>query len=73
MNRTLTFPSPRLKIPSSAGWNRIGSQMKHLNGNGMTSPRLIKLLGDGADFAYLETAAESVGVSDLLRRLREQL
>ena len=35
--------------------------------------RLIKLLGDGADFAYLETAAESVGVSDLLRRLREQL
>ena len=34
--------------------------------------RLIKLLGDAADIAYLERAANSVGVTDLLTRLRNQ-
>lgn len=34
--------------------------------------RLIKLLGDAADFDYLKHAAESVGVSDLLVQLLGQ-
>ena len=34
--------------------------------------RLIRLLGDAADFDYLKHAAESVGVFDLLEELLKQ-
>ncbi len=34
--------------------------------------RLLALLGDQADHAYLDEAAKSIGVSDLLERLRQQ-
>lgn len=57
-------------IISKLEWYRLSNETSERQWDDVS--RLIKLIGDEADFAYLENAAESVGVADLLTRLREQ-
>jgi len=58
-------------IISKLEWYRLSNKTSERQWDDVS--RLIRLLGDQADFAYLENAAASVGVSDLLTRLREEL
>lgn len=51
-------------------WYQIGNRTSERQWDDVS--RLIKLLGEQADVEYLNQAAASVGVSDLLRQLLEQ-
>ncbi len=57
-------------IISKLEWFRLSDETSQRQWDDVS--RLIKLLGDTADGAYLEQAAKSVGVSDLLTRLLGQ-
>jgi hypothetical protein len=57
-------------IVSKLEWYRLSHETSERQWDDVS--RLVKLLGDQADIAYLENAAKSVGVSDLLTRLRAQ-
>jgi len=57
-------------IISKLEWYRLSNETSERQWDDVS--RLIRLLGDAADFQYLENAAKSVGVSDLLTRLCEQ-
>jgi hypothetical protein len=57
-------------IISKLEWYRLTNETSERQWDDVT--RLIKLLGDAADVKYLESAASSVGVSDLLSRLLNQ-
>ena len=49
--------------------DRIGNEVSERQWEDVT--RLIRLLGDQADWQYMKKAAELLGVVDLLERLRE--
>ncbi len=57
-------------IVSKLGWYRLSNKTSERQWDDVS--RLLKILGDTADLAYLEDAAKSVGVEDLLKRLIEQ-
>ena len=57
-------------IVSKLEWYRLSDETSERQWDDVS--RLIKLLGDTADIAYLENAAKSLGISDLLRRLLDQ-
>ncbi|MFO0943309.1 MAG: hypothetical protein U0930_21450 [Pirellulales bacterium] len=48
-------------------WYRVGGEVSERQWNDVS--RLMKLLGNSADFDYLKQASLSVGVADLLERL----
>jgi len=52
-------------------WYRTGNEVSERQWDDVS--KLIGLLGDQADWAYLQSAAASVGVEDLLDRLRRDL
>lgn len=54
-------------IISKLEWYRLSNETSERQWDDVS--RLIKLLGDQADIAYLENAAESIGLPDLLARL----
>ena len=54
-------------IVSKLEWYRLTNDTSERQWDDVS--RLLNLLGDTADFDYLNDAAESVGVSDLLQRL----
>ena len=58
-------------IISKLEWYRKTNETSERQWNDVT--RLMKLLGDAADMQYLNDAAESVGVKDLLDRLRSSI
>ena len=57
-------------IISKLEWFRLTNETSERQWD--DASRLLKLLGDAADVAYLHRAAESVGVEDLLERLLRQ-
>ena len=57
-------------IVSKLEWYRLSSETSERQWDDVS--RMLKILGDAADIAYLENAAKSVGVADLLRRLIDQ-
>ena len=68
-----------LEVPMATAEDAIISKLEWYRKTNETSERqwddvtrLIKLLGDTADFEYLKESADSVGVSDLLERLLGQ-
>ncbi len=63
--------TPEDCIISKLEWYRKTNETSDRQWDDVT--RLIKLLGDTADFDYLRTSAESVGVQDLLERLLSAL
>jgi len=66
----VTIATQEDSIIAKLEWYRIGNEVSERQWDDVT--RLLRLLGDQADFDYLRQAAESVGVGDLLQRLREQ-
>lgn len=71
-NRTVNVPiaSAEDSIISKLEWYRLTDETSERQWDDVS--RLIKLLGDVADFEYLKHAAESVGVADLLAKLLKQ-
>jgi len=67
--RTVTVPvaTPEDSIISKLEWYRKTNQSSERQWDDVS--RLIRLLGSEADVDYLQAAAESVGVDDLLSRL----
>lgn len=68
-----------VNVPIATAEDSIISKMEWYRQTGETSDRqwddvsrLIRLLGSSADVGYLQSAAESVGVEDLLTRLLAQ-
>ncbi|MGZ0170963.1 MAG: hypothetical protein ACKVHE_15515 [Planctomycetales bacterium] len=68
--------NPTVEVPIATAEDAIISKLEWYRKTNETSERqwddvsrLITLLGNTADLAYLRTAAESVGVSNLLKRL----
>ena len=68
-NRTIDVPiaSAEDSIISKLEWYRLTNETSERQWDDVS--RLIRLLGDEADMAYLRQAADSVGVADLLDRL----
>jgi len=66
----VAIATPEDSIIAKLEWYRIGNEVSEWQWDDVT--RLLRLLGEQADFDYLKQAAESVGVDDLLLRLREQ-
>jgi hypothetical protein len=58
-------------IISKLEWYRKTIETSERQWNDVT--RLLKLLGDTADFEYLKVSAESIGVQDLLERLFSEI
>jgi hypothetical protein len=58
-------------IVSKLEWFRLTNETSERQWDDVS--RLLKLLGDAADVAYLRRAAETVGVGDLLERVLSQL
>ena len=59
--------TPEDSIISKLEWYRAGNEVSERQWDDVT--KLIRLLGGQADLEYLEKAAASVGVSDLLDQL----
>ena len=57
-------------IISKLEWYRLTDETSERQWDDVS--RLVKLLGERADYQYLERAADTIGVSDLLTRLRDQ-
>lgn len=70
--RTIDVPIATAEdsIVSKLEWYRLTDETSQRQWDDVS--RLIELLGDAADVAYLARSAESVGVGDLMRRLLEQ-
>ena len=68
-SRTIEVPIATAEdtIISKLEWYRLTNETSERQWEDVS--RLIRLLGDSADFDYLRRAAESVGVTDLLDRL----
>jgi hypothetical protein len=68
-NRTIDVPiaSAEDSIISKLEWYRLTNETSERQWDDVS--RLIRLLGDEADIAYLRQAADSVGVADLLEKL----
>ena len=60
--------TPEDSIVAKLEWYRAGNEVSERQWDDVT--KLMRLLGDDADMDYLTLAAASVGVSDLLERLR---
>lgn len=71
-SRTVDVPiaSAEDVIISKLEWYRLTDETSERQWDDVS--RLVRLLGDAADFEYLNRAAQSVGVADLLARLLEQ-
>lgn len=65
----VAIASPEDSIIAKLEWYRVGNEVSERQWDDVS--KLIRLLGDQADWKYLQSAANSVGVSDLLDRLRE--
>jgi len=68
-SRTIEVPIATAEdaIISKLEWYRLTNETSERQWDDVS--RLIRLLGDSADFEYLRQAAESVGVTDLMDRL----
>lgn len=64
---SVTMTSAEDSVISKLEWYRKGNETSERQWDDVS--RLVRLLGDSADVAYLKEAAESVGVHDLLSRL----
>lgn len=71
--------SRSIQVPVATAEDTVISKLERFRLTNETSERqwddvskLIRLLGEAADLAYLQRAAESVGVDDLLQRLLSQ-
>ena len=71
LEETLTVPIATAEdvIVIKLEWYRLGNEASERQWDDVS--RLMTLLGDAADLEYLQQASESVGVADLLQRLRE--
>lgn len=67
----VAIATPEDSIIAKLEWYRIGNEVSERQWDDVT--RLLRLLGGQADVDYLRQAAASVGVGDLLQRLREQM
>ncbi len=63
----IRIATPEDAIISKLEWYRKTNETSDRQWDDVS--RLLKLLGDAADYAYLRASAESVGVQDLLKRL----
>lgn len=66
---TVPFATAEDIIVIKLQWYRLGNESSERQWNDVS--RLIALLGDNVDLAYLRQASQSVGVDDLLQRLLE--
>lgn len=64
---SVTMTSAEDSVISKLEWYRKGNETSERQWDDVS--RLMRLLGTSADVAYLQDAAESVGVKDLLSRL----
>ena len=64
----VAIATPEDSIIAKLEWYRIGNEASERQWDDVS--KLIRLLGDEADWEYLHRAAKSVGVKDLLERLR---
>jgi hypothetical protein len=67
--RSLTVPIASLEdvIVIKLEWYRLGGDVSQRQWDDVS--RLVRIAGQAADFEYLQRAADSVGVADLLARL----
>ena len=72
LTKTLEVPIATAEdsIISKLEWYRLTNETSERQWSDVT--RLIRLMGEDADIAYLRQAADEVGVGDLLKRLLEQ-
>lgn len=63
--------TPEDSIIAKLEWYRIGNEVSERQWDDVS--KLVRLLGDNADWVYMGLAAESIGVTDLLDRLRKMV
>jgi len=68
---TVPFATPEDTITSKLEWYRLGNETSERQWQDVTL--VLQLNSEKTDYKYLEHAAKSVGVADLLARLRNQL
>jgi hypothetical protein len=68
-NSPVPIATPEDVIILKLEWYRLGGEVSERQWNDVS--RLVKLLGNSADFAYLKQCAEDVGVADLWLRMME--
>lgn len=65
----VAIESPEDSILAKLEWYRIGNEVSERQWDDVS--KLVHLLGDQADWSYMQNAADSLGVGDLLERLRQ--